>query len=118
MTMKAPLRVAVACAVCVSATVALMTTRPAMPAPQSPIAPNVMGQIEALIREKALRTTAERKIDSQLLYALRQSRGRAPAPGAAQMNVDLPASTDGRIAIDVRARTTAELVASVGRLGA
>src|SRR3954469_19907871 len=47
------------------------------------IAPEGLAQIEALLREKETRTPAERKIDSQLLYARRRSGPGGSAPDSA-----------------------------------
>src|SRR5262245_7937096 len=41
------------------------------------LTPQVAEQIQALQAEKEARTPAQRKIDSQLLYAIKMSRGEA-----------------------------------------
>ena len=83
---------------------------------QDAISPAALAQIDALLREKDTRTAAERKIDSQLLYALRQDQGLPPAPGVTTLDVDLPLTSDGHIVVDVRARLTPALLARVRAL--
>jgi len=39
------------------------------------VSPEALSQIQALEQEKASRTTIERKIDSQIIYALKAKRG-------------------------------------------
>ena len=73
-------------------------SRAAASSPQPPdqqptadgIAPEGRAQIEALLREKETRSPAERKIDSQLLYARRMQQGLPVAPGVQTLEVDLP----------------------------
>src|SRR5215510_859912 len=45
------------------------------------ISPSALRQIEALMEEKESRTPAQKKIDSQLIYRLKQKRGQRIAPG-------------------------------------
>ena len=54
------------------------------------IAPEGLAQIQALLQEKETRTPAERKIDSQLLYARRMQQGLPVAPGVQTLEVDIP----------------------------
>ena len=83
---------------------------------QDAITPAALAQIDALLREKDTRTPVERKIDSQLLYALRQAEGLPPAPGATALEVVLPFTDDGHIVVDVKARLTPALLAHVRTL--
>ena len=80
------------------------------------ISPAALAQIDSLLREKEARTPTERKIDSQLLYALRQAHGLPPAPGMTALEVVLPFADDGHIVIDVKARLTPALLAHVRAL--
>src|SRR6185436_16633104 len=54
------------------------------------IAPEALAQIEALIREKDVRTDTQLKIDSQLIYAFRMEFGQSIAPGVEAQETDLP----------------------------
>ena len=67
------------------------------------IAPSARAQIQALLDEKETRTPAERKIDSQLLYAWRMAQGLPVAPGVPTLDVDLPYAADGHVIVDVSA---------------
>ncbi len=80
------------------------------------IAPEGLAQIEALLREKETRTPAERKIDSQLLYARRMQLGVPIAPGVQTLEVDIPKADDGHIIVDVKANLTARLMLQVNGL--
>ena len=79
------------------------------------IQPEAMAQIEALLREKETRTPAERKIDSQLLYARRMELGVPIAPGVQTLEVDIPRADDGHVIVDVKANVTGQPDAAVER---
>ncbi len=66
----------------------------------------VQRQIKALLDEKAARTPAQQKLDSQLLYALKMRRGEEVAPGIRQLSV--------RVETDAKARTVVDITAIVG----
>ena len=61
------------------------------------IAPSARAQIQALLDEKETRTPAERKIDSQLLYARRMEMGLPIAPGVQTLEVYVPHAGDGHV---------------------
>jgi subtilisin-like proprotein convertase family protein len=82
------------------------------------ITPEGLAQIEALLREKETRTPAERKIDSQLLYAMRMAQGLPVAPGVQTLEVDIPYAADGHAIVDLKGRLTPELVALAGAVSA
>jgi hypothetical protein len=66
--------------------------------------------------EKALRTPAQQKIDSQLLYEIYRRRGEAElkrVPPETTVKVD----ADGRVTVDVRAEVSAQLERKVVELG-
>src|SRR3954470_15227904 len=81
------------------------------------IAPAALAQIEALIREKGIRSEAEQKIDSQLIAELRMERGQPIAIGVDVAVIDLPYANDGHLVVDVKARVTNRLVARLAALG-
>jgi subtilisin-like proprotein convertase family protein len=74
------------------------------------IAPSARAQIQALLEEKETRTPAERKIDSQLLYARRMEMGLPIAPGVQTLEVYVPHADDGHVAVHVKAAITNRLV--------
>ena len=80
------------------------------------IAPEGLAQIEALLREKETRSPAERKIDSQLLYARRMQQGLPVAPGVQTLEVDIPYAADGHVIVDVKANVTTNLLARLNGL--
>jgi hypothetical protein len=65
--------------------------------------------------EKESRTRAQRKLDSQLLYALYERRGESRRRGTPKSDVEVDAR--GRVLVDVRARVSKGLLARVRRLG-
>jgi hypothetical protein len=65
--------------------------------------------------EKGSRTPAQRKIDSQLLYALYERRGERGRRGTPKSDVEVDGR--GRVFVDVRARVSKTLLARVRRLG-
>ena len=80
------------------------------------IAPSAMAQIQALLEEKERRTPAERKIDSQLLYARRMQLGIPIAPGVQTLDVDVPRGDDGHVIVDVKANVTGRLMLQLSGL--
>jgi hypothetical protein len=68
-------------------------------------------------REKRARTPAERKIDSQLLYALYRKRGEAEARGVPAGDLRVKFDEKGRAIISIRARVTRSLLAKIKRMG-
>jgi len=74
-------------------------------------------QIRALLAEKDSRNAAQRKIDSQLLYASRMARGLEAAPGVATLETDIAVDHKGMAEVDIRARvdgTVEQMVRSAG----
>lgn len=65
--------------------------------------------------EKESRTHAQRKLDSQLLYALYERRGERARRGTPKSDVEVDAR--GRVFVDIRARVSKRLLARVRRLG-
>jgi hypothetical protein len=61
----------------------------------------VAQQIQALVDEKQSRTPAQQKMDSQLIYALRQNRGIAVANGVQTLRT--------RVVIDAKSRTVVDI---------
>ena len=74
-------------------------------------------QIAALQEEKAARTPAQRKLDSQFVYALHQKRGQPVARGVTQLTPALRPERDGRMLVDLRATVTPALLDRIRRGG-
>src|SRR5687768_1440028 len=92
-----------------------LSSAPRMSAQQPPqLAPAAAAQLTALMREKAARTPAQRKMDSQLVYAVRQAR---LDPLVASLQVHLPDVTAGGAVVDVRAGVTDGLLQQIRALG-
>src|SRR3989442_2153229 len=81
------------------------------------IAPEALGQIEALIREKDTRSPVHRKIDSQLLYELKMKTGRPIATGVDVLETDVPYAVDGHVVVDVKVDVTNALIARLTAQG-
>lgn len=77
------------------------------------ISQNALNEIGALLREKAGRTPAQQKMDSQLVHALKQNRGEAFAPGAPNVQMDVKIEADGRVLVDIDATVTSNLLATI-----
>jgi hypothetical protein len=71
----------------------------------------------AVTREKATRTAAQRKIDSQLLFALYRERGEAQTKGVPPGDLLVKFDAKRRALVSIRARVTADLLATIKKLG-
>ena len=75
----------------------------------------------ALIGEKDTRTPAQLKMDSQLLYALKQSRGQTMAPGVPTLQFLPSAETNGLFnglfKVDIDATVSSNLLAAITQAG-
>jgi hypothetical protein len=88
------------------------------PATGVPIIPaglssNALNEISALLQEKAARTPAQKRMDSQLVHALKHNRGEAFAPGAPNVQMDVKMEADGRVLVDINATVTPELLSLI-----
>lgn len=73
--------------------------------------------IAAVTQEKRNRTAAQRKIDTQLLYALYRERGEAETKGVPAGDLRVTFDAKRRALVTIRARVTADLLATIKRLG-
>lgn len=80
------------------------------------LSPQAAAQIQALLAEKASRTAAQKKIDSQLVYAAKMAAGQAIAQGVATLEVDIPMH-EGLAAVDVRGKVTPALEQAIRDAG-
>ncbi|HKX27725.1 MAG TPA: proprotein convertase P-domain-containing protein [Blastocatellia bacterium] len=79
-------------------------------------------QINALLAEKQSRTPAQRKIGSQLLYAIKAQRGEAMTSGGLVRSLRSGQETAktaerGPVNVDIRAELSKELAEVIGKLG-
>ena len=95
---------------------AAQTTRPAPPPQDQKVSPEAGRQIADIAREKRARTAAQKKIDTQLLYALKQKRGETR--GVPSGPVDIKLDAQGRTLVDITARVSAKLISKLGKVGA
>ncbi len=68
-------------------------------------------------QEKEERTPEQRKIDSQLLYAIYQMRGEAVAKGVPTEAIPLEKDAKGRVLVEIRSPVTKKLLARIEKLG-
>ena len=81
------------------------------------ISDSALQQISALQAEKDSRSPAQQKMDSQLVYALKQSLNQVIAPGVTNLRVFVPWQADGRVKVDLKATVTSELLAFIQKSG-
>jgi hypothetical protein len=74
-------------------------------------------QITTAMQEKRTRTAAQRKIDSQLLFALYRERGEAEAKGVPPGDLLVKFDAKRRALVTIRARVTTDLLAAIKKLG-
>ena len=75
--------------------------------------PNDQTQID----EKESRTPAQKKIDSQLLYAIYQMRGEAQAKGIPTEPIVLRRDSKNRVLVDIRSEVTRKLTSVLKKCG-
>ena len=74
-------------------------------------------QIRALHDEKESRTPAQRKMDSQLIYAAKQNRGQAIAANVPLLKHTAKLQADGRVLVDIKANVTDPLLQALRDAG-
>src|ERR1043165_7613425 len=97
--------------------VLLLGGRAAQGADPAALSATALQQIEALQSAKSGFSTAEQKIDSQLVFALRQGRSQAIASGVPLLQPDLAYEADGRVLVDLDAKVSGELLPSINLNG-
>jgi hypothetical protein len=75
-------------------------------------------QIESLEAEKNRRNAVQQKIDSQLLQAVRESRGEQMAPGVNLEPVHLDVDARGKVNVDITTSVTPATLEKLRKLGA
>ena len=71
----------------------------------------------SLPQEKEDRTPEQKKIDSQLLYAIYQMRGEAVAKGVPTEPIPLEKDAKGRVLVDIRAIVSTKMISRIQKLG-
>ena len=84
---------------------------------QRQLSAEVLQQIQALDAEKESRTPAQRKIDSQLIYATKMHRGESIAAGVEKLDVNVGADDVGMVTVDISADINEELLGSLKSMG-
>ena len=74
------------------------------------ISPTTQAQIESLMAEKAARSPAEQKMDSQLIYFAKRSRNQAITLAVPSLETDVRTNTDGHVLVDITATVSAGLL--------
>jgi hypothetical protein len=72
---------------------------------------------DGMAQEKRSRTPAQKKIDSQLLYALYRKRGEADAKGVPTGELGVRFDDEGRAIVNIRARVTRTVLARIKSAG-
>ncbi len=75
-----------------------------------PLSTNALAEISAIYQEKMSWTPAQRKMESQLIHAMKKHRGEAYAPRASHLQLDVKMQPDGRVLVDIRASVTPQLL--------
>jgi len=83
----------------------------------SGIGPMAAQQMLALQQEKASRTPAQQKIDSNVLYTIRMLAGQPAAPGVPYLNTGVDLDASNHIVVDMVANVTDELLQQVATTG-
>ncbi len=85
---------------------------PGFAADPSKLPDEIIRQIGLLLEEKATRTPAQQKMDSQLVHGAKIARGQAIA-GLPNFKPNLKLNADGRVMVDIDATVTDALVAQI-----
>lgn len=86
--------------------------------PAAGLSPRATAQIEALVIEKALRTPAQRKMSSSVVFAVKRSRGEAVGVGLDRLRSRLSDVNQRGAVLDLRANVSDELLGRLRALGA
>ncbi len=82
------------------------------------LSPTAAAQIQALMDEKASRTPAQLKIDSQLLYALKLARRDVSLRAVPSLSTGVTVDASGNTSVDIRATDSVPVLAFLKGLGA
>jgi hypothetical protein len=96
---------------------ALLIGAPSEAAAQSRVSETAARQIYQLYFEKALRTPAERKVSSNLIYSLKRARRDPLLDGVPQLRATVRRDSRGDVLVDIKAIVTPGLLAHIESLG-
>lgn len=82
------------------------------------LSPTAATQVQALMDEKASRTPAQQKIDSQLLYALKLARRDVSLRAVPSLSTAVTVDASGNTSVDIRATDSGPVLAFLKGLGA
>jgi hypothetical protein len=77
------------------------------------VSPEGLRQMAALLAEKDKRTPSQRKIDSQLLQGIRESRGEEMTPGVHVEKANIKTDSVGTVVVDITATVTDDLLTRI-----
>ena len=67
--------------------------------------------------EKSVPAAALKKLDTQLVLALKKSRGEPPFDKPVSLEPDIPYKHNGRVLVDIQGAVSTELMTQIARLG-
>jgi len=77
----------------------------------------VKQQLSALAKDKAAWTSAQKKMSSQLVHAVKARRGELEQMGLSSLRPGVKVEDDGTVLVDIKARVTQGLLADIEGLG-
>src|SRR5437879_65581 len=90
---------------------------PTLAAEGKDLSVNTRDQIQILQEEKLARTPIHKKLDSQLVYALRERRLGLAVRGSFSLKPALTVEPDGRLLVDIRGRVSPGLLGLIKQNG-
>ena len=81
------------------------------------IKPEALTQIQSLLDEKEARTAAQKKLASQLWYAIKQDRGELITPEVPRLELSVNRDTDGKIKVEIRGSVDNVLINAIINAG-
>jgi hypothetical protein len=81
------------------------------------IQPDALRQIQSLIDEKESRTPAQKKLDSQLWYAIKEESGQSITPLVATLEINVRKDNSGLVPVDIRGNVTNALIKAINDAG-
>src|ERR1044071_9895937 len=81
------------------------------------ISDSALSQIRSLIEAKRARTPEQRKLDSNLLAAIKMNRGEAIAMNAPALRPDVKLDAEGKVLVDITAKVTTGLLEQIKASG-
>src|SRR2546427_111825 len=102
---------------CMALVFAALFCLPTLAAEEKDLSVNTRDQIQILQEEKLARTPIHKKLDSQLVYALRERRLGLAVRGSFSLKPALTVEPDGRLLVDIRGRVSPGLLGLIKQNG-